>query len=216
MISGIRLRSRSFCARSKPFMRGMLMSSTARCGLLALERVERRQPVLGLHDEEPRLLQREARHRQQIRVVVDEQDLHAGASCGSSTVARVRPCSVRSRRTVPPCRSTIERDDVEAETDAALVAVGLAARAAELIEQPRILDARRSDALVLDPEREPTRAVAARADANRAVRRGELVGVREQVDEHLRQALLVAAHDGHVRRRSRPRCAARAARSAAR
>ena len=44
----------------------------------------------------------------------------------------------------------------------------------------------------------PPRAVAVRADANRAVRRRELVGVREQVDEHLRQALLVAAHDGHA------------------
>ena len=37
-----------------------------------------------------------------------------------------------------------------------------------------------------------------RADANRAVRRRELVGVREQVHEHLRQALLIAAHDGHA------------------
>ena len=35
-----------------------------------------------------------------------------------------------------------------------------------------------------------------RGDANRAIRRSELVGIGEQVDEHLRQTLLVAAHDG--------------------
>ena len=43
----------------------------------------------------------------------------------------------------------------------------------------------------------PPLSVRARADANRAVRRRELVGVRQQVDEHLREALLIAAHDGN-------------------
>ena len=57
--------------------------------LLALERVERGETVAGLHDQETGLLQREARHRQQVGIVVDEQNLHAGGSFGKCTAACV-------------------------------------------------------------------------------------------------------------------------------
>jgi hypothetical protein len=40
--------------------------------------------------------------------------------------------------------------------------------------------------------------VARGPDANRAVGRSKFIGVREQIHEHLRQALLIAAHDGHA------------------
>ena len=109
MISGIRLRSRSFCASSKPFIFGKLMSSTARSGCSRSKASSAADAVLGLHDEETGLLQRKPGDGEQIGIVVDEQDLHAGASCGSSTCARVRACCRALERTRPPCRSTIDR-----------------------------------------------------------------------------------------------------------
>src|SRR5690606_20640679 len=74
-----------------------------------LEGRERLRTVRGLDHEEPGLLQRERGDRQEVRVVVDEQDLHGLAPTGSSTHARVPVVGARRRDTRPPWRSTIER-----------------------------------------------------------------------------------------------------------
>src|SRR5690606_37765939 len=103
-------------------------------GLLALEDVERARAVGRGHDQESGLLQCEAGHRKEIRIIVDQKDLHryrtptfvaaraeptasraaarrrADLACtrGRPTLTRVRASLVRRCETCPPCRSTID------------------------------------------------------------------------------------------------------------
>src|SRR5690606_12383585 len=49
---------------------------------------------------------------------------------------------------------------------------------------------------VLDPEHEPAAARSSRTETNLGARRPEFVRVREQIDEYLRDALLVAPNHG--------------------
>ena len=77
---------------------------------LARERAQRGGHVGTLHDDEARLREREADQREQVVVVIDDEDLHVGVppAVGSATSKRDHPSSVRVAATRPPWRSTID------------------------------------------------------------------------------------------------------------
>ena len=76
---------------------------------LRVEDAQRLGGVPRLDDGVAGIRQRERDERGQVRIVVDDQELHgASATSGSVTVKRVSPAGVRAARTSPPWRSTMD------------------------------------------------------------------------------------------------------------
>jgi hypothetical protein len=85
--------------------------------------------------------------------------------------------------------------DEEPEPQTALLRI-LTARTAELLEQRRVTRIGGTGSFVVDPKLDTAAVQGTSIEANDAVRRTELARIREQIDDHLDEALMVAANRG--------------------
>ncbi len=109
---------------------------------------------------------------------------------------RVRPAAVRSKATLPECRSTIDFTSHRPSPSPATSGSAPAPRR-EAREQRLALARGGSRPLILHPCEYLSRARLG-ADAHGAVLGRELVGVGEQVDKHLGETRLVARHQRQI------------------
>ena len=161
-MTGTSERARIALQTSKPLPDGRLMSRMTRFGSSESKARSASARVRGLDHGVARVRQREGDERQQVRVVVDDEELHAAAAAiGSVTVKRVVPAAVRPARTSPPWRSTIDLT-IQRPRPRPRGSGSLIRGAVEALEDRRALEFRRAGTGVLDPELDRRRPAAPR------------------------------------------------------